>query len=89
MTGLNDYVLAIRTPDSPPGPPGVKSVELVPREGDPATSIVQALRASALTAADFRARVVFLAPEGARCLIPYAGLCGFAGRRIDAYADGA
>ncbi|MEO3826356.1 hypothetical protein [Actinomadura sp. B10D3] len=86
---LTDYVLAIRTPDAPPGPPGIKTVDLVPGEGDAAASAVAALRASSLSATDFRARVIFLAPEGTGGLVLYAALCGFAGRRIDTYVDGA
>ncbi|MEV5709685.1 hypothetical protein [Actinoallomurus sp. NPDC052274] len=88
MNKLTDYVLAIRTAGSPPVPNVAKTVDLVPGDGDAITSVINGLRASGLTPADFRARVVFLAPEGISGLATYAALCGFAGRRIDAYADG-
>ncbi|GAA4613471.1 hypothetical protein GCM10023195_58290 [Actinoallomurus liliacearum] len=88
MNKLTDYVLAIRTAGSPPVPNVAKTVDLVPGEGDAITSVINGLRASGLTPADFRARVIFLAPEGISGLATYAALCGFAGRRIDAYADG-
>ncbi|OLT37711.1 hypothetical protein BJF79_05725 [Actinomadura sp. CNU-125] len=85
-----DYLLAVRTTGSPPAPDGVKTVDLVPGgEDDVVSGVIGGLRASGLTAADFRARVVFLAPEGPGALVPYAALCGFAGRRLDVYADGA
>ncbi|TDC42487.1 hypothetical protein E1281_36130 [Actinomadura sp. KC345] len=90
MHKLSDYVLAVRTTGSPPAPEGIKTVDLVPGEsGDPIADTIAGLRASGLTAADFRSRVIFLAPEGIAGLVPYAALCGFAGRRVDAYADGA
>jgi hypothetical protein len=89
MHTLADYVLAIRTAGSPPAPEGIKTVSLVPQgDGDVASSTLDALRASGLTAEDFRSRVIYLAPDGPGCLVPYAALCGFAGRRVDAYADG-
>ncbi|WP_433467295.1 hypothetical protein [Spirillospora sp. CA-128828] len=89
MHQLSDYVLAVRTTGSPPAIEGVKSVDLVPGEDDDVIAATMAgLRASGLTAADFRSRVIFLAPESPDCLIPYAALCGFAGRRVDAYAGG-
>jgi hypothetical protein len=88
MNKLTDYVLAIRTAGSPPAPDGAKTVDLVPGDGDAISSVIGGLRASGLTPADFRARVIFLAPDGVGGLALYAALCGFAGRRIDAYADG-
>ena len=89
MHKLSDYVLAVRTTGSPPPPEGIKTVDLVPGEsGDAIADTIAGLRASGLTAADFRSRVIFLAPEGTAGLVPYAALCGFAGRRVDAYADG-
>lgn len=93
MAELSDYVLAIRTPGSPQAPTGVKTVELdagdVEADADAVTAAIAALRASGLTAGDFRSRVIFLAPDLPDCLVTYAALCGFAGRRVDAYADGA
>ncbi|GAA2404255.1 hypothetical protein GCM10010191_09960 [Actinomadura vinacea] len=90
MHKLTDYLLAIRTNGSPPAPAGVKTVMLVPAEGDDViSSTIGGLRASGLTAADFRSRAIFLAPDGPGGLVAYAALCGFAGRRVDAYADGA
>ncbi|MEV0405830.1 hypothetical protein [Actinoallomurus sp. NPDC050550] len=88
MNNLTDYVLAIGTTGSPPVPDVAKTVDLVPGDGDAISSVIGGLRASGLTPADFRARVVFLVPEGIGGLVPYAALCGFAGRRIDVYADG-
>lgn len=89
MNELTDYSLAIRTTGSPPAPPGIKAVDLVPGPGNVVAATLDALRSSGLAPADFRSRVIFLAPPGSGCLVPYAALCGFAGRRIDAYADGA
>lgn len=89
MYRLTDYVLAIRTPGSPPPPDGVKTVDLVPGEGDAVTSAITALENSGLTVADMRSRAIFMAPPGSQGLVMYAVLCGFAGRRVDAYADGA
>jgi hypothetical protein len=89
MNQLTDYPLAIRTTGSPSAPAGTKAVDLVPGTGDAVAAMIDALRTSGLTPADFRSRVIFLAPAGSGCLVPYAALCGFAGRRIDAYADGA
>jgi hypothetical protein len=86
---LTDYVLAIRIPGSPPAPAGIKTVDFAPGDGDLVSATIAGLRASGLTAADFRSRVIFLVPDGPECLVPYAALCGFAGRRIDAYAGGA
>lgn len=86
MNELTDYVLAIRTSGSPPGPPGVKTVDVTPGTGDVTAAAVEGLRRSGLTPADFRSRVIFMAPDDPLCLVPYAALCGFAGRRIDAYA---
>ncbi|MGI5224382.1 hypothetical protein [Actinoallomurus sp. CA-142502] len=88
MPTLTDYALAIRTEGSPPAPEGVRTVDLVLEEGDVISSTVGAMRSSGLTAADFRSPAIFLAPAGRHGLVTYAGLCGFAGRRIDAYADG-
>lgn len=89
MLKLSDYVLAVRTTGSPPAIEGIKVVDLVPGEGDDVISAtIAGLRASGLTAADFRSRVIYLAPEGPGGLVTYAALCGFAGRRVDAYADG-
>lgn len=88
MKQLTDYVLVIRTAGSPPAPEGVKSVQLLPEEGDITSAVIACLSKSGLTAADFRSRVIYLAP-GHGGLVLYAALCGFAGRRIDAYADGA
>lgn len=88
MNDLTDYVLAIRMPGSPAAPPEIKTVELVPGDGDVVSATIAGLRASGLTPADFRSRVIVLVPDGLDCLIPYAALCGFAGRRIDAYAGG-
>ena len=88
MTNMTDYVLAIRLPGSPPAPAEIKTVDLVPGEGDIVSATIDGLRASGLTAADFRSRVLFLASDGPECLVPYAALCGFAGRRIDALAGG-
>jgi hypothetical protein len=87
MTELHDYVLAIRTAGSPPAPDGVKTVELAVDTDDIVPSVITGLRASGLTAADFRSRVIFLAPDDRLGLVTYAALCGFAGRRIDAYAE--
>ncbi|MFC5747736.1 hypothetical protein [Actinomadura rugatobispora] len=90
MHKLTDYLLAIRTTGSPPAPEGVKTVVLEPAAGDDViASTLAALRASGLTAADFRSRAIFLAPDGPAGLVAYAALCGFSGRRVDAYADGA
>jgi hypothetical protein len=85
---LSDYVLAIRTAGSPPGPPGVKTVDVTPEgdTGDITAAAIAGLRRSGLTPADFRSRAIFMAPDAPICLVPYAMLCGFAGRRIDAYA---
>ncbi|GAA4336922.1 hypothetical protein GCM10023178_50100 [Actinomadura luteofluorescens] len=89
MHQLTDYVLAVRTTGSPPAIEGVKSVDLVPGDDqDVIAATIAGLRASGLTAADFRSRVIYLAPEDPNCLVPYAALCGFAGRRVDAYAGG-
>ncbi|HEY8482402.1 MAG TPA: hypothetical protein VIL71_21460 [Spirillospora sp.] len=89
MLKLSDYVLAVRTTNSPPAIEGMKVVDLVPGEGDDIiAATIAGLRASGLTAADFRSRVIYLAPPGPECLVTYAALCGFAGRRVDAYADG-
>ncbi|GLZ08364.1 hypothetical protein Acsp03_58300 [Actinomadura sp. NBRC 104412] len=88
MNKLTDYVLAVRTAGSPPGPEGIKTVDLVPGEGDITSSTLDALRTSGLIPEDFRSRVIYLAPEGPGCLVPYTALCGFAGRRVDAYAGG-
>jgi hypothetical protein len=55
MHKLTDYLLAIRTPDSPLAPAGVKTVELVPAEGDDViASTIGGLRVGGLTAADLR-----------------------------------
>ncbi|MBC6458075.1 hypothetical protein [Actinomadura sp. HBU206391] len=90
MHKLTDYLLAIRTPNSPSAPAGVKTVELVPADGDDViSSTIGGLRAGGLTAADFRSRAIFLVPDGPGGLVTYAALCGFSGRRVDAYADGA
>lgn len=89
MNKLTDYGLAIRTDGSPEAPAGTKTVFLIPGDGDAISSVVNGVRASALTPSDFRARVIFLAPEDDGGLVWYAALCGFAGRRIDAYAGGA
>src|SRR5581483_3734216 len=89
MNKLTDYVLAIRPLGAPPGPDGIKTVDLTLGEGDDVgTRVLAGLRASGLAAADFRARVIFLAVDEPVSLVQYAALCGFAGRRIDAYADG-
>lgn len=88
MNELADYVLAIRLPGAPPAPEGIKTVDFVPGDGDIVSATIDGLQASGLVAADFRARVIFMASDGPECLIPYAALCGFAGRRIDAYAGG-
>ncbi|MGI8330891.1 hypothetical protein ACRYCC_13075 [Actinomadura scrupuli] len=89
MHQITDYVLAIRAAGAPPAPEGVTTVDLIPGEGDDViSSTISGLRASGLKAADFRSRVIYLAPEGPTAIVPYAALCGFAGRRIDAYADG-
>lgn len=85
---LTDYVLAIRTAGSPPAPDGVMTVDLVLGEGDAVASVIAGLRSSGLTPADFRSHVIFIAPDDAASLVPYAALCGFAGRRVDVYADG-
>ncbi|XVQ11457.1 hypothetical protein ACQP1W_02435 [Spirillospora sp. CA-255316] len=85
MQKLTDYLLAIRTTGSPPAPEGVKTVMVEPAgDGD----VIAGLRAGGLTAADFRSRVIFLAPPGSAGLVVYAALCGFSNRRIDAYTDG-
>jgi hypothetical protein len=90
MHQLTDYVLAIRAAGAPPAPEGVKTVDLAPAEGeDMISSTINGLRASGLKAADFRSLAIFLAPDGPAAIVPYAALCGFAGRRIDVYADGA
>lgn len=89
MNKLTDYVLAIRAAGAPPAPGVGKIVDLAPfDETDPVASALSALRESGLKAVDFRARVIYLAPDGPGALVQYAALCGFAGRRIDAYADG-
>ena len=88
MNDLTDYVLAIRTSTSPPAPVGIKTVDLVPGDGDIVSATITGLKGSGLTAADFRSRVIFVAPDGPDCLVTYAALCGFAGRRIDVYAGG-
>lgn len=88
MHTLADYALAIRIEGSPPVPEGVKAVDLILGGGDVISSTIGALRSSELTAADFRSQAIFLAPTGRHGLVAYAALCGFAGRRIDAYADG-
>ncbi|GAA4096715.1 hypothetical protein [Actinomadura miaoliensis] len=89
MYKLTDYLLAIRTTGSPPAPAGVKTVDLVPTGSDDVISAtLGGLRASGLTAADFRSRAIFLAPDGPAGLVTYAALCGFSGRRVDAYAGG-
>jgi hypothetical protein len=89
MHKLTDYVLAIRPLGAPPGPEGIKTVDLAPGEGDDiGTQVLAGLRASGLVAADFRSRVIFLAVDEPVSLVQYAALCGFAGRRIDVYADG-
>lgn len=88
MHRLTDYVLAIRPPAGPPPPAGIKTVELVPGEGDAVASTIAALVGSGLTPADMRSRAIFMAPPDGG-LVTYAALCGFAGRRVDAYADGA
>ncbi|MGC4807448.1 hypothetical protein [Micromonospora sp. DT233] len=87
---LDRYPLALRAPGAPQAPAGTETVDLRMRaDHDPATAAIDALRASGLTAAHFRSRVVFLASDGPETLVLYAAVCGFAGRRIDAYADGA
>lgn len=88
MNELRDYVLAIRTSDSPPAPEGVKTVVLAVARDDVISSVITGLRASGLTAGDFRSRVIFLVPDDPLGLVTYAALCGFAGRRVDAYAEG-
>ena len=96
MRNPTDYQLAVRTTGSPPAPEGVTAVTLRPTrdpDGDTGAGAVAAalggLRASGLTAADLRSRVLFLAPEGtAAGLVAYAALCGFSGRRLDVWADG-
>ncbi|GAA1832506.1 hypothetical protein GCM10009735_80180 [Actinomadura chokoriensis] len=90
MNELTDYVLAIRMPGSPPAPAGIKTADVTPATGtdDISAAVIGGLRSSGLTSADFRAKVIFMAPDDARCLIHYAALCGFAGRRVDAYAGG-
>jgi len=89
MNKLTDYVLAIRPLGAPAGPEGIKTVDLVLGEGDDVgTRVLAGLRSSGLAAADFRSRVIFLAVDEPISLVQYAALCGFAGRRIDAYADG-
>lgn len=88
MNELADYVLAIRVPGGPAAPEGIKTVDFVPGDGDVVSATIDGLRATGLVAADFRARVIFLASDGPESLIPYAALCGLAGRRIDAYAGG-
>ncbi|QKG23258.1 hypothetical protein [Actinomadura verrucosospora] len=91
MNELTDYVLAVRVTGSPSAPEGVKSVDVTPPAGagDITAAAVEGLRAGGLTPADLRSRVIFLAPDDPGCLVSYAALCGFAGRRLDAYADGA
>ncbi|WP_173097328.1 hypothetical protein [Actinomadura verrucosospora] len=91
MNELTDYVLAVRVTGSPSAPEGVKSVDVTPPAGidDVAAAAVEGLRSAGLTPADLRSRVIFLAPDDPGCLVSYAALCGFAGRRVDAYADGA
>ncbi|MGP4027403.1 hypothetical protein [Actinomadura sp. 3N407] len=84
-----DYLFAIRTPGSPPAPEGVTTVTLARPGGDVISSVLEGLRASGLAVADFRSRVIFMAAGVPDCVVTYAALCGFSGRRIDAYADGA
>ncbi|MBO2455987.1 hypothetical protein [Actinomadura violacea] len=91
MNELTDYVLAVRVTGSPSAPEGVKSVDVTPPAGtgDITAAAVEGLRAGGLTPADLRSRVIFMAPDDPGCLVSYAALCGFAGRRVDAYAGGA
>lgn len=91
MSELTDYVLAIRMTGSPPAPEGIKVVDVTAGTGtgDIVAATIESLRSSGLTPADFRARVIFMAPDDPRCLVAYAALCGFAGRRVDAYAGDA
>ncbi|URN09594.1 hypothetical protein LUW74_43770 [Actinomadura madurae] len=89
MHQLAGYVLAIRGVGVSMAPEHIKTIDLVPGEGeDVVAATLEGLRDSGLTAADFRSMVVFIAPEGPSAIVQYAALCGFAGRRIDAYADG-
>ena len=69
---------------------GVRVVDLTPAESAP-QAVLDVLRAVALTPADLRSRVLFLADGDAsfrdRALMVYAALTGFAKRRVDAAFD--
>ncbi|WDZ87490.1 SAV_2336 N-terminal domain-related protein [Micromonospora cathayae] len=85
---VRGYELVLRVPGAPPAPAGVRTVELRLADGaESPEGAVGALRASGLSAADFVARVVLFAGEVRETLIHYAALYGFAGRRVDAYAE--
>ncbi|MGW4114648.1 hypothetical protein ACWEFJ_27555 [Actinosynnema sp. NPDC004786] len=87
------YDVAIRTPHSPPAPPGLAVHEVeVPwtfeEPCEPKSATVDALRASGLTLADAASKIVFIAPPGVRALPVFAALAGFAHRWVDVLADG-
>lgn len=87
------YELAIRTPHSPPMPPGMAAKEvLIPwpagAEADPNHETPEALRAGGLGPSDVAAKIVFIAPPGPDAVPAYAAVVGFTHRWVDAYADG-
>src|SRR5690606_22786847 len=77
------YDLAIRTPHSPPVPPGMAAKEvLIPwaagAEANPNPQTADALRAGGLSASDVAARIVFVAPPGRAAALPvYTAVVGF------------
>ncbi|MFD5749569.1 SAV_2336 N-terminal domain-related protein [Streptomyces sp. NPDC127033] len=89
------YAIAIRTPHSPPTPPGMAVKEMVipwavgeEEEADPKLATAEALRAGGLTPSTVSAKIVFIAPPGPMAVSAYIAVAGFTHRWVDAYADG-
>jgi hypothetical protein len=84
----SNYNLYVYCGATPPTIEGARVVDVTP-SAPTAEAVAVALDTANLTAADFRARAVFIADADRDVvLMTYAGLCGLASRRVDVLANG-
>lgn len=84
-TGNGGYQLYLYVSDEPlPAVSDASLADLTPKGAD-TDSVLAAISAAGLTAADLRTRTLFIAGPGPveRAVAVYAAVCGFAGRHLD------